>query len=70
MIKAILKVIEYVVPIGGDIVENIKSEEGGVGRFVKPRFIKSVIKFIVAVGMTYMFITGKISIDELLQITG
>ena len=64
MLKVFLKVVETVVPIGGELVENIKSKEGGVGRFFAPRFIKQMVRLLVAAGAVYAFVTGKISLEE------
>ena len=63
MLKVFLKVVETVVPIGGELVENIKSKEGGVGRFFAPRFIKQMVRLLVAAAV-YDFVTGKISLEE------
>ena len=64
MLKIFLKVVETVVPIGGELVENIKSKEGGVGRFFAPRFIKQMVRLLVAAAAVYAFVTGKISLEE------
>ena len=64
MLKIFLNLVETIVPIGGELVENIKAKEGGVGRFFAPRFIKQMVRLLVAAGAVYAFVTGKISIEE------
>ena len=68
MLKTFLNIVETVVPIGGEIVENIKSKDGGVGRFFKARFIKQMIRLLVTAAAIYAFATGKISIEEVQDI--
>jgi len=68
MLKIFLNLVETVVPIGGELVENIKAKEGGVGRFFAPRFIKQMVRLLVAAGAVYAFITGKISIEEVQEV--
>jgi len=68
MLKIFLNIVETVVPIGGEIVENIKSKDGGVGRFFKARFIKQMIRLLVTAAAIYAFVTGKISIEEVQDI--
>tara|TARA_R110000787_G_scaffold36584_2_gene93230 strand:+ start:229 stop:441 length:213 start_codon:yes stop_codon:yes gene_type:complete len=64
MLKVFLKIVETVVPIGGEIVENIKAKEGGAGRFFAPRFVKQMIRLLVTAGAVYAFVTGKIGLEE------
>ena len=59
MLKIFLNLVETIVPIGGELVENIKAKEGGVGRFFAPRFIKQMVRLLVAAGAVYAFVTGK-----------
>ena len=68
MLKVFLNIVETMVPIGGELVENIKSKDGGVGRFFKPRYIKQMIRLLVTIGAVYAFVTGKISIQEVQEI--
>jgi len=68
MLKIFLNIVETVVPIGGEIVENIKSKDGGVGRFFKARFIKQMIRLLVTAAAIYDSATGKISIEEVQDI--
>lgn len=68
MLKVFLKIVETVVPIGGELVENFKAKEGGVGRFFAPRFIKQMIRLLVTAGAVYAFVTGKISIEEVQEV--
>ena len=68
MLKIFLNLVETVVPIGGELVENIKAKEGGVGRFFASRFIKQMVRLLVAAGAVYAFITGKISIEEVQEV--
>lgn len=68
MLKVFLKIVETIVPIGGELVENFKAKEGGVGRFFAPRFIKQMIRLLVTAGAVYAFVTGKISIEEVQEV--
>ncbi len=68
MLKTFLNLVETIVPIGGELVENIKAKEGGVGRFFAPRFIKQMIRLLVAAGAVYAFVTGKISLEEVEEV--
>jgi|TARA_R110000823_G_scaffold259081_1_gene380333 hypothetical protein len=68
MLKIFLNLVETVVPIAGDVLENVKSKDGGVGRFFKARFIKQMIRLLVTVGAVYAFVTGKISIEEVQEV--
>jgi len=68
MLKIFLNLVETIVPIGGELVENIKAKEGGVGRFFAPRFIKQMIRLLVAAGAVYAFVTGKISLEEVEEV--
>ena len=68
MLKTFLNLVETIVPIGGELVENIKAKEGGVGRFFAPRFIKQMVRLLVAAGAVYAFVTGKISIEEVQEV--
>jgi len=68
MLKIFLNIVETVVPIGGELVENIKAKEGGIGRFFAPRFIKQMIRLIVTIAAIYAFITGKISLEEVQEV--
>ena len=64
MLKVLLNIIETLVPVAGEVVENVKSKDGGVGRFFAPRFVKQMIRLLVAAGAIYMMLSGKIGIDE------
>jgi hypothetical protein len=68
MLKIFLNLVETLVPIGGELVENIKAKEGGVGRFFAPRFIKQMVRLLVAAGAVYAFVTGKISLEEVEEV--
>ena len=68
MLKVFLNIVETIVPIAGDVVENIKSKDGGVGRFFKARFIKQMIRLLVTAAAIYAFVTGKISLEEVKEI--
>lgn len=63
--KILETVVEIFIPIAGDVVENIKSKDGGVGRFLTPRFVKSVIRLLVALVTLYMVIKGDLDPDAL-----
>jgi len=64
MLKVLLNIIETLVPVAGEVVENVKSKDGGVGRFFAPRFVKQMIRLLVAAGAIYMMLSGKIGIEE------
>jgi len=64
MLKVFLNIVETFVPIAGEVVENVKSKDGGVGRFFKARFIKQMIRLLVTAAAIYAFATGKISLEE------
>jgi hypothetical protein len=64
MLKVLLNIIETLIPVAGEVVENVKSKDGGVGRFFAPRFVKQMIRLLVAAGAIYMMLSGKIGIDE------
>jgi len=68
MLKIFLNLVETIVPIGGELVENIKAKEGGVGRFFAPRFIKQMVRLLVAAATVYAFVTGKISLEEVEEV--
>ena len=68
MLKIFLNLVETIVPIGGQLVENIKAKEGGVGRFFAPRFIKQMVRLLVAAAAVYAFVTGKISLEEVEEV--
>ena len=64
MLKVFLNIVETFVPIAGEVVENVKSKDGGVGRFFKARFIKQMIRLLVTAAAIFAFATGKISLEE------
>ena len=64
MLKILLNIVETLIPVAGEVVENVKSKDGGVGRFFAPRFVKQMIRLLVAAGAIYMMLSGKIGIDE------
>lgn len=69
ILKQILGLIGELTPVVGDVIENVKSQEGGVGRFFTPRFIKQVTRLIIACAAIYLFASGKIGIAELQEFT-
>jgi len=65
ILKGLLNIIETVIPLAGEVVEQVKSPEGGTGKFkLTPRFIKQVIRLLVAASVMYMFLSGKIGLEE------
>ena len=63
--KVLLNIIESTIPLAGEVIEQVKSPEGGQGKFkLTPRFVKQVIRLVVAIGVIYMAIKGTISLDE------
>ena len=69
ILKQILNTIADLTPIVGSIRENVASKDGGVGRFVKPRFVKSCIRLILALAACYMLAKGNISVDDFKELT-
>jgi len=63
--RKILKILGSAVPVVGDIVDNINSDEGGKGKFFRPAFIKQIIRLVVALGILYLVIKGDASIEDL-----
>lgn len=68
MLKIFLNLVETFVPVGGELLENIRAREGGINRFFAPRFIKQMIRLLVAAGAVYAFVTGKISLEEVEEV--
>jgi len=65
ILKTILNVIESTIPVAGDVVDQIRSPEGGKGTFkITPRFVKQIIRLVVAGAVMYMAIKGTISLEE------
>jgi ABC-type protease/lipase transport system fused ATPase/permease subunit len=62
------KLTEYT-PLVGDVIENVKSKDGGVGRFFAPRFIKQIIRLVLVALGAYLVIKGDITVDELESFT-
>jgi|TARA_R110000822_G_C15037931_1_gene464975 hypothetical protein len=69
MLKVLLRIIEGSIPLVGDVLENVKSQEGGPGKFVTARFVKTVIKLLVTIAACYLFMKGQIGVDEIEQLT-
>lgn len=67
-IKAILGFVKELLPIFGDVKDNINDDQGGVGRFFTPRFIKQITRLIIAVVATYLLAKSNISFDEFVLI--
>jgi hypothetical protein len=65
MIKLLANLVETFIPVVGDIIENIKSKDGGVGRFFAPKFVKQVIRLAVALATIYLVIRGELNPDVL-----
>jgi len=72
MLKGLLNIVQTIIPIAGDVVEQVKdsrSAEGGEGKFkITPRFIKQIIRMLVAVAAIYMFVTGKMGLEDVKEI--
>ena len=68
MLKIFLNLVETTVPIAGELVENIKSKDGGAGRFFKPRFIKQMIRLLVTIAAVYAFVTGEIELEQIQEV--
>jgi len=61
LIKSLLKGL----PLVGDFLDNIDSEDGGVGKFFRPAFIKQIIRLLVALGILYLVIKGEATVADL-----
>ena len=75
MAKALKLILDLVgklgelTPVVGDVIDNVKSKDGGLGRFFAPRFIKQIIRLIVAIAAVYLVLKGEISIEQLDELT-
>tara|TARA_R110000868_G_scaffold800_1_gene5867 strand:- start:2212 stop:2424 length:213 start_codon:yes stop_codon:yes gene_type:complete len=65
MLKILLNIVETLIPVAGEVVENIKSKDGEVGRFFAPKFVKQMIRLLVAAAAIYLMLSGKITLSEL-----
>jgi hypothetical protein len=70
MVKILMFAAEWLVPVVGDIVENVQSKDGGVGRFLTVKYVKQVTRLVVALVILYLIIKGEASIEDLDQIKG
>ncbi len=61
----ILRNLLTAIPFIGDYIDNINSEDGGVGKFFRPAFIKQIIRLLVALGILYLVIKGEATIEDL-----
>lgn len=60
----ILKELAQFLPIVGDVVDNVKSKDGGVGRLLKPRLVKQVIRILLTLIAFYLLIKGDITPEQ------
>lgn len=65
MFKVLLNIVESTIPLAGDVIDQVRSPEGGRGNFrITPRFVKQIIRLIVAGAVMWMAVKGTISLDE------
>jgi len=69
ILKTIISTVADLTPLIGSVRDNLASKDGGVGRLVKPRFIKSCIRLILALAACWMLAKGTISADEFQELT-
>lgn len=70
MIKTLITALIDIVPLVGNIRDNIASEDGGKGKLHYVKLIKSVVRLIIALGVIYLIATGKAEVDDLKIIKG
>lgn len=64
VLKQILTLIGEITPVVGDVVDNVKDRQGGVGRFFTPRFVKQMTRLIIVAACVYLFIKGDLSPEQ------
>jgi len=71
LLKTIFQTIKSLIPVVGEIQENIKSntDASPYGHFSKPAFIKQIVRLLIALVAVYLFATGKLSVDEVKDLT-
>ena len=65
MIGAILKLIPELLPVVGNVIDNIKSGDGGEGKVMTPKLIKSLVRLVGLIAITYLIATGNADISDL-----
>jgi hypothetical protein len=60
----LLKEAAEFLPFVGEFVDNVKSKDGGVGRFFTPRFVKQAIRLILTLIAFYLLIKGQLSPEQ------
>lgn len=60
----ILKQLAEFIPVVGDVVDNVKSKDGGVGRLLKPRLVKQIIRVLLTLIAFYLLIKGDITPEQ------
>lgn len=69
ILKQVLGTLLELIPVVGDVVDNVKSQDGGVGRFLTPRFLKQMVRVIVVIAAVVFFLKGDISIEQFEEFT-
>lgn len=66
-LKSLIKHGATLLPVVGDLIDNITSEAGGKGRVDWPRLIKLIIRLIIFLVMVYQLLngSGEVTIDDL-----
>lgn len=64
-LRILKNLAETFLPVVGEVIENIQSKDGGVGRFFAPKFIKQIIRLLTAGVVLYLIIKGEASMEDL-----
>ena len=69
VLKTILKFIGEITPVVGDVIDNVKDRQGGVGRFFTPRFVKQMTRLVIVIAALIFFFRGEITVEQLEDLT-
>lgn len=61
----LLKLIPELLPVVGNVIDNIKSSDGGEGKVFTPKLIKSLVRLVGLIAITYLIATGKADVSDL-----
>ncbi|GEM_PF-3296439 len=65
--KSLLKGVTRSIPVVGDVVENITSEDGGKGNVDYRKLATQVIRIITFGVLVWQFVKGNIPLDQILN---
>ena len=57
--------IGQLLPFIGNAIDNVTSQDGGKGVFHSPKFIKSVVRLLVAMAIIWLVSRGQAEIEDL-----